>query len=286
MDVVRRDICRVMVVVAMAVGGLFVAVAQSPTSASDAQVSEQVSQPSLMDVSLEIVKYTTQLNDMIGQVKQADSTQVVSLSGEQWKLDFKWKQYYPQVESVIATDDDLMSGVLSYNTLSQSLTDAIDKRTQALKSQKSLDSDFASMQQSKSDYEQMEKDAQSYSLSKSTADKLTALKAQEEIAFGQVQSSYTAIGTACQELGDEQQKVEADSLYSKILISSGRIRSAKYESLFDRCKDYLYGLAAVVMILMFLNMVHTKIASAKKLRESAKAMEKLMKGGDKQYPTI
>ncbi|MFR9650581.1 MAG: hypothetical protein SNG35_00960 [Rikenellaceae bacterium] len=257
------------------------AIAQStePTAADQ-------SQPTLLDVSIEILRYTESLDSMISQVEQADSTKIVELRNELWKVDLKWKLYYQKVESMVATDDDLMSSVLLYNTRNQTLTDSLDSRSKLLDSQKSFDKEFANLQRSAGEYEQMQKDALTYSLSDKLADKLSALKANEEMLFGQVQSSYATIGTVCSEFGDPPQKVEADSLYAKILVCSERIKTTEYQSLFDRAKDYLYGLAAVVMVLMFINMVQTKIAAAKKLRESAKVMDKMMKGGDKQYPTI
>ena len=53
----------------------------------------------------------------------------------------------------------------------------------------------------------------------------------------------------------------------------------------QRIKDYLIGLAAVAILLMFFNLLNAKIKTLKAARDQAKKMKDMMEG-QHNYPTI
>ena len=68
---------------------------------------------------------------------------------------------------------------------------------------------------------------------------------------------------------------------------SEKIQAMEYKPLIQRIKDYLLGLACVAVILIFVNMIKTKIDAAKKAREAVKQqMELLHNNSQTNYPTI
>ena len=69
-------------------------------------------------------------------------------------------------------------------------------------------------------------------------------------------------------------------------LLSEKIQALEYKPLLERIKDYLYSLAAVAMILLFLNMVQAKIKALKQARENAKKLREMMNNEESDYPTI
>jgi hypothetical protein len=59
----------------------------------------------------------------------------------------------------------------------------------------------------------------------------------------------------------------------------------EYKPFIQRIKDYLLGLAAVAILMMFVNLLSQKLKQLKAAREQAKKMKESMMG-QKEYPTI
>ena len=74
--------------------------------------------------------------------------------------------------------------------------------------------------------------------------------------------------------------------YIELKNLSEQIQAAEYKPLFERIKDYLFGLAAVAIVLMFINMIQAKIKAYKQVKETAKKMEKYRQQTDNEYPSI
>ena len=67
---------------------------------------------------------------------------------------------------------------------------------------------------------------------------------------------------------------------------SEKIKAAEYKPFLQRIKDYLYSFAAVAMLLMFANMVQSKIQAIKQMRKSAKEYKELLKKNEEEIPSI
>ena len=66
---------------------------------------------------------------------------------------------------------------------------------------------------------------------------------------------------------------------------SAKIQEMEYKPFIQRIKDYLLGLAAVAILMMFVNLLSQKLKQLKAAREQAKKMKESMMG-QKEYPTI
>ena len=86
--------------------------------------------------------------------------------------------------------------------------------------------------------------------------------------------------------GLHQRMAEIEQRYIALKANSEKIQSAEYKPLIQRAKDYLLGLAAVAILLMFINMLSSKVQSFMKARESMKKMKEMMNDGNNFYPTI
>jgi hypothetical protein len=58
-----------------------------------------------------------------------------------------------------------------------------------------------------------------------------------------------------------------------------------YKPFIQRIKDYLLGFAAVAILLLFFNLMSSKMKTIKQAREQAKKMKDMM-AGHHNYPTI
>ena len=75
--------------------------------------------------------------------------------------------------------------------------------------------------------------------------------------------------------------------FAALKNKSDTIQAMQYQPLIQRIKDYLLGLAAVAVLLMFVSMMRSKIKAASDARKNLKEYkEKLKLNGQDDYPTI
>ena len=69
---------------------------------------------------------------------------------------------------------------------------------------------------------------------------------------------------------------------------SKKIQETAYKPFIQRIKDYLIGFACVAILLLFVNMITTKLKALKVAREQAKKYKEMMQqnGNPGGYPTI
>jgi hypothetical protein len=69
---------------------------------------------------------------------------------------------------------------------------------------------------------------------------------------------------------------------------SEKVQTLEYKPLFQRVKDYIMGLAAVAIILLFVSMMLTKYKAYKDKVANLKKVNEMMnkQGKDNQYPMI
>lgn len=137
-------------------------------------------------------------------------------------------------------------------------------------------------------YATLYKHAKALSLTKKTAPQLEKVKAQEQALFAKLQESYNklkAAATMVPQLGKRATVV--DEHYYSLKALDEKIQAMAYQPLIVRIKDYLMGLACVSVILLFFNMLVTKLQAAKKARDMLKKQkEALGKTTSVDYPTI
>lgn len=79
---------------------------------------------------------------------------------------------------------------------------------------------------------------------------------------------------------------EIEQHYIDLKNTSDKIQALEYKPWFQRIKDYLFGLAAVSMILLFVNALQSKIQMLKQTRENAKKLKQMQNKEEDDYPSI
>ena len=206
-------------------------------------------------------------------------------------LEFKWTTYYQTIQPVIADDEELMEDANFFQQIEQAVRDSLDNTVNKVKMlQDFCDAETFIPAQVKV-YEELYKKAMELSLVKKLAAELDKLKGEEKLQFGGIQTHYDKAKEATKAMpGLRKRMVVIDQNYIVLKANSEKIQAAVYKPLFQRIKDYVLGLAAVAILLMFVSMMTSKLQSFKKNRESMKKMKEMMNkaGGDDNnfIPTI
>ncbi len=202
-------------------------------------------------------------------------------------LNTKWNVYYQAKQANIADNDSLTEIATRFQQLSQELKDTLASSKNHLQ----LIDDFSKAEKFIASqvgvYQQLAKQAEELSLLSSLSAKLEALKSKEQLLSADVDKNFeTAKNAVAQNAILKKRMTQLNNNYVKIKGFSEKIQAAEYKPLFTRIKDYLFGFAAVTIILMFANMMHSKLQAIKQAKEAAKKMEKFRQIHDDEYPTI
>ncbi|MBO4341081.1 MAG: hypothetical protein J5835_06605 [Bacteroidales bacterium] len=203
-------------------------------------------------------------------------------------MGIRWETYFPLHQYEISQDEDLMSCVESFELMKQEAADSLEVRMQMLKSLQSFSEAQAMIASLDSTYNRLGKQAFQLSLTPKTAPLLEKQKMKEQMLFATVQEKFDEACEAGRYGLVSTPRMEAlkDS-FAVLKNKSDTIQAMQYKPLIQRIKDYLIGLAAVAILLMFVNMVRQKIKAAKAMRENMKKYkESLNLNGKDDYPTI
>ena len=203
-------------------------------------------------------------------------------------LDVRWNNYYPMQQWEISQDESLVAGVEQFELLKQEAADSLEVRKQMIQSVQDFADAQSYMESLDSTYNRLGKQAFELSLTSRTAPLLEKQKKKEELLFATVQEKYDKARAAQQlHMISDERMGQLEDLYAALKSKSDTIQAMQYKPLIQRIKDYLLGLAAVAVLLMFVSMVQAKIKTAKELRESAKKYKETLKlNGNDEYPTI
>ena len=204
-------------------------------------------------------------------------------------LDVMWTTYTQAQQMDIANDDDLMTMVANIEALKQSVKDTLDAKAEMVKAI----SDFAAADQfiisQVAVYKKLYKRAFKLSLLKKLAPQLEKAKAREQLVFEKLQASYDSAKAAAELVPSLQPRMKVLEEQFVVMKSvSDKVQALEYKPLFQRVKDYIMGLAAVSIILLFFSMMIAKYKAYKgKLANMKKVTEMMNKQGkDTQYPMI
>lgn len=88
--------------------------------------------------------------------------------------------------------------------------------------------------------------------------------------FAEVQNHYDIAKSLSEEFSNFLPRFQPiEEKYIELKNISEKIQALEYKPWLQRIKDYLYSLAAVAMILLFLNMLQAKLKALKQARENA-----------------
>ena len=204
-------------------------------------------------------------------------------------LDVMWTTYTQAQQMDIANDEDLMAMVANIEALKKSVKDTLDAKAGMVKAV----SDFVKADQfimsQVNVYKKLYKRAFKLSLLKKLAPQLEKAKAREQLVFEKLQASYDSAKAAAELVPSLQPRMKVLEEQFVVMKSvSEKVQALEYKPLFQRVKDYIMGLAAVSIILLFFSMMIAKYKAYKgKLANMKKVNEMMNKQGkDTQYPMI
>lgn len=204
-------------------------------------------------------------------------------------LDFRWTTYYQTIQPVIAEDEELLDAAATFQQLEQGVRDSLDRQISKVDLLVGFCDAETFIPSQRQPYKTMFEKAMQLSLISKLAPQLEKLKGMEAIQFTGIQERYDKAKEAVAAMPGLQQRMNAiDMDYVVLKDTSDKIQAAAFKPFIQRIKDWLLGLAAVSILIMFVNLVINKIQAVKKARDNMKKMKEMMKinGGNNFYPTI
>lgn len=267
--------------------GCSVVWAEEPSSQSNPGQEQLVDEMQRLEIESRMLSFYDQMHALSTDISYSAPDKLTEANQQVTTIDTKWNAYYQARQSVIADDDSLLQIVANYQLVKQTVLDSIAAKQHYFDAQKSFAEAEAFCLAQDSIYQALNKKAVEYSLVKSAAPQLEQLKGEEQSLFAEVQQQYETAKNLSQEFPVFQPRFQQiEEKYIELKNRSEKIQALEYKPWIERVKDYLYSLAAVAMILMFINMVQAKIKTLKQARENAKKLREALHKEEDDYPTI
>lgn len=267
--------------------GCSVVWAEEPSSQSNPGQEQLVDEMQRLEIESRMLSFYDQMHALSTDISHSAPDKLTEANQQVTTIDTKWNAYYQARQSVIADDDSLLQFVANYQLVKQTVLDSIAAKQHYFDAQKSFAEAEAFCLAQDSIYQALNKKAVEYSLVKSAAPQLEQLKGEEQSLFAEVQQQYETAKNLSQEFPVFQPRFQQiEEKYIELKNRSEKIQALEYKPWIERVKDYLYSLAAVAMILMFINMVQAKIKTLKQARENAKKLREALHKEEDDYPTI
>jgi len=204
-------------------------------------------------------------------------------------IDVKWNTYYQASQLDIALDEELMEDVAKLEQLKQTVKDTLDIRTQQVDAIAKFASADKFIISQINVYKKLYSKAYKLSLLKKFAPMLEKVKAKEQVIFTELQTNYEQAKASSELVPSLKSRMETlDEQYVIMKSVSEKVQALEFKPLMQRVKDYVMGLAAVSIILMFVNGLWSKFKAYKDKAANLKKYNDIMKnnGKDSTYPTI
>ena len=203
-------------------------------------------------------------------------------------IDYRWTALTQAEQSDIAKSKYLMELMGNVQSIKQAVADTIASQQQKCQAI----SDFLAAEQlilsQDSTFAKLYKQAHALSMIQKLAPKLEKVKAQEQVLFARLQTSYDKSKVATETVPQLKNRAAIlDEHFYKLKTLDEKIQSMEYKPFIERIKSYLLGLACVAVILVFFNMLATKLVGIKKARQMLKKQKEMLnKTNGSEYPTI
>lgn len=223
----------------------------------------------------------------IGSLETSTLSDIKSASKRVKAVEAKYNVFYQSKQADIADNDGLMELVSEFQQLKQETLDTLEVQRTCILQRQAFAAAEKFIASQLTVYKDYEARATQLSLVQATAPQLEALQTQEQVLFADIEQKYQTAKAAAEQdatLSARMKKITAN--YTTLKSSSEKIQAAAYKSVFDRIKDYLLSLAAVAIILMFINMLQAKIKSLKQARDAAKKLQEMQQKDNSEYPSI
>lgn len=198
----------------------------------------------------------------------------------------RWDAYSQAQQVYIADNDSLLNKLAEIQQMRQIVADTLASRQTQYDQLTAFSKAEEMVWGQDKAYRRLYQQAKQYAVSPKLAGKLEKVKAEEQALFAQIQTSYSQAKEAAEAFpGLELRMKGIDNKFFELQTVSTKIQEMVYKPFIQRIKDYLIGLAAVAILLMFFNLLNAKIKTIKQAREQAKKMRDMM-SGQHNYPTI
>ncbi|MBR0180978.1 MAG: hypothetical protein IJQ04_04860 [Prevotella sp.] len=217
---------------------------------------------------------------------EAIANRLKSLSFAVNSFSSRWEAYSQAQQVYIADNDSLLNELAQIQQMQQMVTDTLASRQQLYDQLSAFAKAETLIWGQDKIYRKLYKQAMQYSISPKLANKLEKVKAEDQAISADIEASYGQAKAAAESFPGLKLRMEAiENKYFQLQSVSAKIQAMEYKPFIQRIKDYLIGLAAVAILLMFFNLLNAKIKTLKAAREQAKKMKDMM-SGQHNYPTI
>ena len=216
----------------------------------------------------------------------AMSNRLKSINTALNSFNVRWNTYSQAQQVYVAESDSLLELVAKIQQIQQAVTDTLASKQQQYEQLSNFTKAEKVIFSKDSVYRRLYKQATTYSLVSSLAAQLEKVKASEQLVFADIQTSYDQAKTAVAAFSGLETRMQGiEKKYIELKSVSEKIQELAYKPFIQRVKDYLIGLAAVAIMIMFLNLFYAKAKSVKQAYDQAKKMKEQMMG-QQNYPTI
>ena len=217
---------------------------------------------------------------------EAIANRLKSLSLAVNSFSSRWEAYSQAQQVYIADNDSLLNELAQIQQMQQMVSDTLASRQQLYDQLSAFAKAETLIWGQDKIYRKLYKQAMQYSISPKLANKLEKVKAEDQAISADIEASYGQAKAAAESFPGLKLRMEAiENKYFQLQSVSAKIQAMEYKPFIQRIKDYLIGLAAVAILLMFFNLLNAKIKTLKAAREQAKKMKDMM-SGQHNYPTI
>lgn len=231
-----------------------------------------------VDIDMEM-PLTEPLLDVVGDRLKALTTALNSFT-------VRWDTYSQAQQVYVADNEELLNKVAQIQQIRQAVTDSLAARQQQHDQLTAFSKAEQMIWGQDKTYRRLYQQAAKYSLSSKLAAQLEKVKAEEQALFADIQTNYNQAKTAADAFPGLKVRMKGmDSKFFELQTVSAKIQEMAYKPFIQRIKDYLFGLAAVAILLLFFNLMSSKLKTIKQAREQAKKMKEMMTG-QHNYPTI
>ena len=214
------------------------------------------------------------------------SERIKSLSSALNSFSTRWDTYSAAQQVYIADNDSLLNRVAVIQQMRQVVTDTLALRQQQRDQLVAFSTAERFIWSQDKNYRQLYKKAVQFSVSSKLAAQLEKVKAEEQALTADVNKYFSQAKEAATTFPGLQLRMKAmENKVFELQTVSAKIQGMAYKPFIQRIKDYLMGLACVAILLMGLNLLKSKLAQAKQVRDQARKMKEMM-NGQHNYPTI
>ena len=253
---------------------------------TDAQISLEDRQMELV-VEQRIRSFTDELDNLSALAQNAPVDVYPDLVKKYNSSKLRWDTYYQSYQGFIADHESLMQAVAEYGIVNEDFLAVVEEMKAKMEAHSAFDEAVKFIGSQDSLYVAMYKRANALSATQKLAGELEKLKGKEQLVFADIQEEYDAAKAAVELLPELKGEMEElDDSYIALKSVSAKIQEAAFKPLVQRVKDYLIGIAAVAVVLMFISMLQGRLKAAKQMKENLKKMKDSLGGGKDELPTI